>query len=166
MGCDSLEDGRACVVADLNNDGRLDLVISNNNARPTIYVNNQAQVGNWLRVDLHGFAQGSSRDPLGARVAVQVNHNGESRTMTRWVEAGSGYASQSEYTLHFGLGEARVVESLTVTWPGQPPRQFTKEELGNVVNSTVVVGGPDTMPRPKRVDVITATQANERGFSQ
>jgi hypothetical protein len=77
MGCDSLDDGRGCVVADLNNDGRLDLIISNNNSRPTIYLNNQPQVGNWLRVDMHGAVRGSSRDPLGTRVDVLVKYNGE-----------------------------------------------------------------------------------------
>jgi hypothetical protein len=166
MGCDSLDDGRGCVVADLNNDGRLDLIISNNNSRPTIYLNNQPQVGNWLRVDMHGAVRGSSRDPLGTRVDVLVKYNGESRTITRWVEAGAGYASQSEYTLHFGLGMARSVEFLTVTWPGRSPRRFTKDELGSVTNGTVSVGGPDIMLRKKHVEAITSTQARAREISR
>jgi hypothetical protein len=165
MGCDALEDGRGVAVADFNSDGRLDVVISNNNGRPTIYVNNQARVGNWLRIDLAGSGPGGSRDPLGARVDVVVDCPGGPRTMTRWVEAGAGYASQSEFTLHFGLGEARAVESLSVRWPGRPTRQFTKEELGEVSNRTLSIDGAGARVRraPARDLASARTQRPGRG---
>jgi hypothetical protein len=162
MGCDSPEDGRGVAVADLNNDGRLDLVISNNNAPPTIYLNNQVRAGNWLRVDLGAGRPGCGRDPLGARVELVVEHNGRPRTITRWVEAGSGYAAQSEHTLHFGLGEARAVESLTVTWPGLPARRFTKDELGQVLNETVSINGGVARVRRRPVSLITERQSREQ----
>jgi hypothetical protein len=161
MGCDALEDGRAVAIADLNNDGRLDVIMSNNNARPTIYLNNQARTGNWLRVDLAGAGPGCGRDPLGARVDVVVEHDGRPRTMTRWVEAGAGYAAQSEYTLHFGLGEARGIESLTVTWPGLPARRFTKGELGDVLNEKVSIDGGGARARKRPSSAITTTLARE-----
>ena len=161
MGCDALEDGRGVAVADLNNDGLLDLVIGNNNARPTIYLNNQRRAGNWLRVDLDG-GPGCGRDPLGARVQLVVEHDGRPRTITRWVEAGSGYASQSEHTLHFGLGEARAIESLSVTWPGRPTRRFSKDELGNVLNKSVSIDGGSMKIRTKPVGGTAAAQANQQ----
>jgi hypothetical protein len=162
MGCDSLEDGRAVAVADLNNDGRLDLVISNNNGRPTIYLNNQARAGNWLRVDLGAPRTSGGRDPLGARVDVVVDYNGRPRTITRWVEAGSGYAAQSEHTLHFGLGDARAVESVTVTWPGLAARRFTKDELGDVLNETVSINDGVARVRKRPANLITKTQYKEQ----
>ena len=154
MGCDSLEDGRGVAVADLNNDGRLDLVISNNNARPTIYLNNQARAGNWVRVDVKAPETGCGRDPLGARVEVVVDYEGRPRTMTRWVEAGAGYAAQSEYTLHFGLGEARDVKSVSVTYPGLPAKRFTKDDLGEVLNETVSINGGIARVRKRPASLI------------
>jgi hypothetical protein len=161
MGCDALGDGRAVAVADLNNDGRLDLVIGNNHARPVIYLNNQARAGNWLRVDLGRGGRWSGRDPLGARVQVVVGHGGRPRTITRWVEAGAGYASQSEYTLHFGLGDARAVDSLSVTWPGGPTRRFTGDELGDVLNTTVSIDGGGVRVRRKQADRMAVARVNQ-----
>jgi len=161
MGCDALGDGRAVAVADFNGDGRLDLVIGNNNAAPTVYLNNQERTGNWLRVDLRGSpAQG--RDPLGARVQVTVDHDGEPRTMTRWVEAGTGYAAQSEHTLHFGLGDASTVESLSVTWPGRPPRRFGKEELRDMRNTTLRIDEEHERVRKEPADRVAEAEAGRR----
>lgn len=139
MGCDNLKDGRGVAIADLNGDGRLDVVISNNAAPPTIYLNNQDHTANWLRLNLIGRGPRSCRDALGARVQVTVLCGGQLRTMTRWVEAGSGYASQSEFTLHFGLGDAPAVESLVVTWAGGTEQRFERAELTRVLNETISI---------------------------
>ncbi len=42
---------------------------------------------------------------------------GKGKTLTRWVEAGSGYAAQSAFPLHFGLGEASRIEAVEISWP-------------------------------------------------
>jgi hypothetical protein len=159
MGCDASEDGRGVAIADLNNDGRLDVIISNNNAAPTIYINNQSRTGNWLRVDLGGAGPDCTRDPLGARVDVVVRVGGRPRTMTRWVEAGTGYAAQSEYTLHFGLGQAESVDSVSVTWPGLPTRRFARDQLGEVKNQTIAIDGGTARVRKRSTSVITASEA-------
>jgi hypothetical protein len=166
MGCDALDDGRAVAVADLNNDGRLDLVIGNNNTRPTIYLNNQARTGNWLRVDLGNAEPQGGRDPLGARVDVVVRHDGKQRTITRWVEAGAGYASQSDYTLHFGLGEAGALESLTVSWPGGVKRTFTGPAIGPFINATVSIRGDGSLAPGPRVGAMAARTTQRGGAGQ
>ena len=56
----------------------------------------------------------SSRDALGAVVRLTAG----GKTMTRQVEAGSGYASESMRPLHFGLGGADHVDAIEITWPG------------------------------------------------
>jgi hypothetical protein len=94
-------------------------------------------------------------------VEVVVDYHGQPRTMTRWVEAGAGYASQSEYTLHFGLGEARAVESLSVTWPGRPPLRFTKDELGGVLNQTLSIDGEGLRVRRTTQPGNVAAQINQ-----
>jgi hypothetical protein len=114
-------------------------VVSNNAAPPTIYLNNQRGTGNWLRVVLAGDGKRSSRDALGARARLTVLHDGRPRTLSRWVEVGSGYASQSEFTLHFGLGGALAIESLEITWPGGTVQKIAKDELAGVINETIIV---------------------------
>ena len=126
MGCDALEDGRGVAVADFNGDGRLDLVMSNNNGRPTIYMNNQPRAGNWLRVDLGAAGPAAAAMRWRARVEVVVDHGGQPRTITRWVEAGAGYAAQSEYTLHFGLGAGAGRRVTQRDLAGLPPQRFTR----------------------------------------
>lgn len=66
----------------------------------------------WLKVDLVGAAAG--RDGLGAKVVVRAG----SLTQSQVHDGKSGYLSQSDVPLYFGLGAAAVVESVTVTWPG------------------------------------------------
>ena len=93
-------------VADFNNDGRLDLVMNNNNETPVLYLNNLKKVGNSVELKLVGTR--SNRDAIGARVRLTAG----GKTMTRQVEAGSGYASQMMLPVHFGLGTATRVDSI------------------------------------------------------
>ncbi len=114
-GAAGIRDGRGVAVADLDADGRLDLVINNNAAPPTVLLNRaprSASGGHWLSLLLTGGA-GSNRDAVGARVRLTAG----GRAQTRVVEAGSGYASQSSHELHFGLASAEWIDGLEITWP-------------------------------------------------
>lgn len=129
-GGDSVRDSRGVAVADFDGDGRLDLAINNNGAPPAIYLNHIEDSGNWISLRLIGNPGAaratnatigvwrSTRDAVGARARLTISApGGETRTLTRWIEAGSGYASQSAFPLHFGLGRAERIETLEVTWP-------------------------------------------------
>jgi hypothetical protein len=139
-GCDDIRDGRGVAIADLNNDGKLDIVINNNNATPTIYLNRLPNTGHWFRCMLVGApedtrqAHRSSRDALGARVALTMTAKGVSRQIVRWVEAGSGYASQSETTLHFGLGEAESIDELAIAWPSGRLEILGRQQLQGLID--------------------------------
>lgn len=109
---DGTKDGRGVAIADLDRDGRLDLAINNNNASPTIYLNRTRAAGNWLRLELVG--RQSNRDAIGARVRLALA-SGE--VLTRFVEAGSGYAAQSDFPLHFGLGDNTMIKEIEINWP-------------------------------------------------
>ncbi|MDT4897002.1 MAG: enediyne biosynthesis protein [Acidobacteriota bacterium] len=115
-GTDCVKDSRGAAVADFNRDGRLDIVINNNNETPTVYLNN-LKAENSLEIKLVG--RRSNRDAVGADVRLTT----AGKTMLRQVEAGSGYASQSMLPVHFGLGQSAAIDAIEIRWPsGQVQR--------------------------------------------
>jgi hypothetical protein len=105
---------RSAIALDLDADGDLDIVTNEFNARPQVLVADLAQrrrIG-FLKVRLRGTR--SNRDGLGAEVTV-VLPNG--RRILKPVDGKSGYLSQSNLPLYFGLADADHVTSIEVRWP-------------------------------------------------
>jgi hypothetical protein len=111
LGVDSIRDARGVAVADLDDDGRLDLFVANAGATPNLYRNRVPRAGHWLELVLEG--SGANRAAVGA--SVRARAGGVERL--RFVDGGNGFAGQSTRRLHFGLGEAAVVDRLEVRWP-------------------------------------------------
>ena len=103
--------GRGLAVADFDNDGRLDLLLTNLDDSPTLLHNLARGAGNWLRIRTIGTK--SNRDGYGARVEVTAG----SLTQTDEVRASSSYLSSSDPRLHFGLGKALRADRIVVRWP-------------------------------------------------
>lgn len=122
-GSDCVKDSRGVAVADFDGDGRLDMVINNNNETPMLYLNNLKSSGNAVELKLVGTR--SNRDAIGARVRLTAG----GKTMTRQVEAGSGYASESMLPVHFGLGGADRVEAVEISWPSGLVQRIEGESL-------------------------------------
>ncbi len=101
---------RGTAFGDIDNDGDIDIVVSNLKDAPTILRNDSDDTAQWLRVKLVGTH--CNRDAIGARVTVVS----EGSTHIREVKSGSGYLSQNDLRLHFGLGAATRVDTLTVRW--------------------------------------------------
>jgi hypothetical protein len=99
---------------DLDNDGDLDLVVNNINQPAFVYQNRAIEEGkgHFLRVRLAG--EGMNTHGLGARVTVSAGGRGQ---LLEQMPA-RGYQSSVSPVLHFGLGKATVVDTLTVAWPG------------------------------------------------
>ena len=106
---------RAVAKADYDRDGDVDLLVTENNGPVRLLRNDSSGGGNVLRVRLEGRPENGtgSRDALGAQVTVTAG----GVQQVRRVRTGSGYLSQSEKTLTFGLGSADRVDTLTVRWP-------------------------------------------------
>jgi enediyne biosynthesis protein E4 len=103
--------GRGLAIGDLDNDGRLDVVILNQN-EPLVYLHNTTTpAGHFIRFSLEGTS--SNRDGVGARVTIR---QGGRRQMSERMGGGS-YQSASDPRLHFGLGASREVEAVEVRWP-------------------------------------------------
>jgi tetratricopeptide (TPR) repeat protein len=118
--------GRGVACGDLNNDGRLDLVVVHHDA-PAALLKNQTPAGHYLGVRLRGTRSG--RTPIGARVSCRTR----SASATRCLTSGSGYLSAHDPRLWFGLGEAVQVESLEVTWPSGRVQSWRNLDVDRIV---------------------------------
>jgi hypothetical protein len=103
--------GRGVAFDDLDNDGRIDVVILNSNDKPTILRNESVTGNHWIQIRLRGVK--TNRDGVGARVYVVA---GELKQMDE-VHGGRGYQSHWGTRLHFGLAKNQRVERIEVHWP-------------------------------------------------
>jgi hypothetical protein len=103
--------GRGAAFADIDGDGDLDVVITQNGRRAVLFRNEQSLGHHWLRVRLTGKA--SNRSAIGATVELSV----DGTTQRRIVMPTRSYLSQSELPVTFGLGSDAAVEGLRITWP-------------------------------------------------
>ena len=102
--------GRGLATGDIDNDGDLDLLVTNNGETAELLRNDGGR-GHALLVTLHGPA--GNREAIGARIRVTAG----ARTLRRDVKAGSSYLSQNDLRAHFGLGEATRADRVEVQWP-------------------------------------------------
>jgi hypothetical protein len=110
---------RGVAAGDMDNDGDLDLLVTNLNDRPVLLRNDTPREGrHWLMVELVGRAGRSSRDAIGAIVTCRVvQPTGEAKVLLRQRSSSGSYMSVHDQRLHFGLGRADAVAELTVRWP-------------------------------------------------
>jgi len=118
-GLDFLEDSRAFALADIDQDGRLEVILKNRNAPQLRILHNAMQdLGDSIAFRLRG--RKSNRDAIGTAVAVQA---GDLR-QTKYLQAGSGFLSQHSKELFFGLGKPQGTVRATVRWPSGLTQEF------------------------------------------
>jgi enediyne biosynthesis protein E4 len=111
--------GRGATYGDIDQDGDLDVVITQVNRAPLVLRNDQALGHHWLRVKVEGA--GLNRDALGAR--VDITAGGVSQTRT--VMPSRSYLAQVELPVTFGLAGAARVDRIQVTWPDGTRKNLT-----------------------------------------
>jgi len=152
-GITELYNGRGVAVADFNLDGALDIYIANQGAPGCYYVNTsfrgRSSPPGFLRMLLVGRPDlgvkvaertlASTINAVGARITVQDKKGKQMRE----VQGGMGYASQSEFPVHFGVPDAANVERITIQWPSSRVQEFVGKKARALINHHVrlVEGG-------------------------
>ena len=125
-GMSGLHSSRGCAFGDFDNDGDLDILIVNLNDPPNLLRNDVRDHFHWIKVKLIGVK--SNRSAIGSRVTVKYG----GRVQAQEVLGQSSYLSVNDPRLHFGLGDAAVVD-LDVRWPNGRRQSFSKVPAGQLV---------------------------------
>ena len=126
---------RGSAVEDLDNDGSLEVVINNMDARPSL-LKNFGTKKNWLLVRCIGTT--SNHDAVGARVYVYVG----SRRISGEIETGSSFLSQNDPRVHAGLGDSPSYDRVEVQWPGGAREAFAGGKANQIVTLKQGTGSP------------------------
>ena len=129
---------RGAAVADFDNDGDVDVLVSNNGQRAQLFRNDGGNRNHWLQIQLEG--KESNRDGVGARVKVVAGD------LTQYDErkGGTSYQSAQDPRLHFGLGYRVLVDLIEVTWPSGLREVFHNLESRRTV---IIEEGTGTVAR-------------------
>jgi hypothetical protein len=110
--------GRGSAIADIDNDGDLDLFVVNLDGPARLFENVAGNRRSWIRIEPR--VGSDRRTVLGTKVRVTAG----SHSQTQWFFVSPSYASGSLTDLHFGLGGAETVDEVAVTWPGGETQVF------------------------------------------
>ncbi|MGA7157499.1 MAG: FG-GAP-like repeat-containing protein [Acidobacteriaceae bacterium] len=140
---------RGLAIGDLDNDGRLDAVVTTNGGEAHILHNETVSSNHWISLFLVGHT--SNRDGIGAEVKVETSRG----VQTEMVSTCGSYLSSSDKRAHFGLGPDAVVKRIEIDWPSgikqvltdvradqilrveEPPPATAKMEFSDTPNFTV-----------------------------
>jgi enediyne biosynthesis protein E4 len=124
VGARDVYDGRSVALVDLWNRGVLDIVVANQKGPLLIYKNNVAPENKWIDFELEGSA--SNRSAIGAEVRLFW----DGRQQVQQVSGGSGFCSQNQRRLHFGVGKNPRLEKAEIRWPSGKVETIEKPMVG------------------------------------
>ena len=120
-GIDQKTFSNAAAYADLNNDGQMDLIVTNLENQAFIYRNNSKKFSqnNYLKIALEGMGKNSMG--IGAKVKVKAG----GMTQTQEMFNTRGYQSSVDFNLNFGIGKSKTIDQVEVIWPNQKKQIIT-----------------------------------------
>jgi hypothetical protein len=119
---------RGAAVGDFNHDGKLDIVVTALAAPAEIWMNDSPDNNYWLELDLEGTK--SNRDAIGARIRIRA----AGLVQFEHVSTASGYASSSAGPVHFGLGTAKIVDSVVIQWPSGIVQELKNVQVNRILH--------------------------------
>jgi hypothetical protein len=120
---------RSSVIFDLDNDGDLDIVTNDFNSEPQVFISDLTAKKeiHYIKVQLAGKT--SNRNGLGATVKVSAG----GMNYTQYNDGKSGYLSQSDLPLYFGLGQATEIDQVEVQWPSGKKSVIQKPKMNSIL---------------------------------
>jgi hypothetical protein len=135
VGASDRYDGRSVALGDFSGEGTLDVVVANQRGPLLFYRNEVAPGRKWIGFSLEGGCRAdappvgcSNRSAIGAQ--VEVFWNGQQQLQE--VSGGSGFCSQNQRRLHFGLGRDAKVDKVVVRWPSGKMNELTGPDVNRV----------------------------------
>ena len=118
---------RGLALGDFDNDGDIDFFILNIDQPSLLLRNDGGNKNNWIQFKLIGTT--SNRDGFGARVTLKTG----SYALTREKTSSSGYLSQNDARLHFGLWDRTLVDEVAVRWPSGKVQRLKELKVNQIV---------------------------------
>ena len=131
------EVSRGAAFGDIDNDGDIDILVSNNNGPARLLLNEIGSRSHWLEVRVIGVKD--NRNGIGAQVGVF--RKGQ-KPLWRRVQAGGSYLSASDNRIHFGLGSEPALEAVVVHWPSGDKEVWTNVKADAVITLRQKTGKP------------------------
>ena len=130
VGVTDLYDGRAVALADLENRGAVDVIVANQNQPALLYRDYPDSSNHWIELKLLGTR--SNRSAIGAEAVLESGD----LTQRRVVDGGSGFASQNDRRLHFGLGSREWVDRIVIHWPSGTQQVLQRPAIDRIITVT------------------------------
>jgi hypothetical protein len=130
VGVTDVYDGRAVALADLSNRGAVDVIVANQNQPAVLYRDYPDSANHWIAFRLVGTR--SNRSAIGAEVVLESGD----LMQRRIVDGGSGFASQNDRRLHFGLGSREWVDRVVIYWPSGTRQVLLRPPIDRFVTVT------------------------------
>jgi enediyne biosynthesis protein E4 len=131
------EVSRAAAFGDVNNDGGMDILVTNNNGPARLLLNTVPNRGHWLLVHLEGTK--TNRSAYGSVVEI-VRKDGTS--VKAWVRGDGSYLAANDPRAHFGLGKDTEVNRIQVYWLAGECESWTQAAVDTIVNLKEGTGQP------------------------
>jgi len=128
---------RGLAIGDIDNDGRLDAVVSSNDGPAWVLLNKTETPNHWVTLKLVGVK--SNRDAIGAQVRVLTSAGEQYSTVTT---TGS-YQSSSDKRLHFGLGSSDSIREIEIRWPSGIRQVLSNQAVDKILTITEPVDSPN-----------------------